>query len=161
VPRGAAITVVALVLAATIVTGGERTPANEAGPRSTQPDPVIEPADDLDMEALVRRRNEAGAQDLFARHSWIPPQAALAPREPAVPAPPPPPEPPVLPFKYLGRMVKPDATLIYLLRNQDMVVTQEGARLDGAYEIEQVSDTQIVFVYLPLNRKQTLAVTLP
>lgn len=154
IPKGAAAVVVALVLVAGIVTGRESPPA---------PVPVSmkvltpQPGDELDVSALSRQRSTRPATDLFVRHSWVPPAPPPQPAPaPAVVAPPPPPQAPSLPFKYLGRMVKPDTTLVYLLKGEELFVVEAGTTL-ADYRVESISDTEIAFVYVPLATKQILS----
>ena len=72
--------------------------------------------------------------------------------------PPEPPSAPPLPFRYLGRMVKGDQVLVYLLKNNDMFAVEAGTTLERDYRIESVSATEVAFVYLPLGAKQILSV---
>jgi hypothetical protein len=161
IPAGAAITVVALVLLASVVTGREGAAVADSPQAKRAPEAPAE-LDDVDVSSLVRQRNGEGATDLFARRSWTPiPAPPAAPEPPKAVPPPAPSEPPPLPFTYLGRMVKPDTTLVYLLKNQDMLVAEVGTTLEADYKIEAVSDSAVDFVYLPLGRKQTLAVSTP
>src|SRR5687768_8803069 len=135
VHSGAVVTVVVLVLVATIVTGRESEPTPEWRPAAVNRAPQVPPEpDDIDLRALLRQRGAGGGTDLFAQHSWTP-VAPVVPSPPPTPAaapqPPSPPEAPPLPFKYLGRMVKRDATLIYLLKNQELVVAEAGTTLEA------------------------------
>lgn len=156
IPKRAAIAVVALVLLATGVTGRESPSAPV--PVSLRQLPDSQPQD-VDIQLLLRKRNGRETTDLFASRSWVPP-APPAPPAPAPAAEPPsPPQAPPLPFKYLGRMVKPDATLVYLLKGEEMFVVEAGTTL-ADYRIDAISYSEISFVYLPLGTKQVLTVAL-
>jgi hypothetical protein len=114
------------------------------------------------MRMLLRRRNTHQPTDLFARHSWVPP-APPAPLEqgPVPAAAPAPPQVLPLPFKYLGRMVKPDTTLVYLLKGEELLVVEVGTILEANYRVESISDAEIGFVYMPLGTKQVLSAATP
>lgn len=153
IPAGAAITIAALVLVASVVTGREdgRAPAKELARAPTQP----VAAEDLDLERLKRLRNEDAPQDLFAPRTPPPPVqqvAAAAPSAPPVPSAPP------LPFKYLGRMVDGSKVLVFLERNQDSLSVAAGDTLDNLYQVESIAETAVHFVYLPLGTKQVLGI---
>lgn len=160
-PRAAAV-VVALVLLASVVTGGEERRSPEAAqppsPRSSEPQAALP---DLELEKLVRQRSGQNVQDLFESSSWTLPQALALPPPPTVAPPPPPPPPPTaavappLPFTYLGRMVKSERTLAYLLRGEEMLLVEAG-RTFGDYRVEGITDAAVHFLYLPLGEKQTL-----
>lgn len=159
-PRAAAV-VVALALLASIVTGREHASAPEPPPplrpATLEAQPV--PPQELQVDKLVRRRTEHGVQDLFASHSWSP-SAPLAAPVPAVePTPPPQPVIPVappLPFTYLGRMIRNERTLVYLLKGEDMLLVENGQTL-GEYRIESIGDSAMSFFYVPSGTRQALS----
>jgi hypothetical protein len=162
IPWRAAAVVLALALLASIVTGREQSPVAQA-PRPA-PVPTAEsqqaPQSDLALDKLVRLRTEHDVLDLFAIQSWAPAavQPAAAPLEPAPPEPPAPAIPiaPPLPFAYLGRMVKNDRTLVYLLKGEDMLLAEIGRTL-GDYRIDGIGESTMTFVYVPSGTRQTLA----
>lgn len=154
IPRRAAITVVALVLLASAVIGRESPPAPQPVSMRQSPEPQAQ-TQDVDVQRLLRQRNGREATDLFARHSWAPPAPPTPPAPPVAIDPPAPPQAPALPFKYLGRMVKPDATLVYLLKGEEMFVVEAGTTL-ADYRVDAISESEISFVYLPLGTKQAL-----
>jgi hypothetical protein len=91
---------------------------------------------------------------LFAMHSWH--------VIPVVPVPPPPPPPaptaPPFPYAFLGSYAPDGAPAVYFLSRQDRVIDAHvGDRLDGVYRFDGVENGQLVFVYLPLDVRQTLA----
>lgn len=155
-PRAAAV-VVTLALLASIVTGREQPPVPEAPQPAA--DRVAAPAQELALDKLVRRRAEHDVEDLFASHSWAPPAPAVLPAAPVEPAPPPQPAVPVappLPFTYLGRMVKSERTLVYVLKGEDMLLVEAGQTL-GEYRVEGISDSAVSFFYVPSGTRQTLS----
>ena len=139
VPAGAALTVVALVLVATVVTGRDKSaapPPAVVGPTvvsRTPParDGPLVSAEDLDLERLKRPKKESSPQALFENRSWN--VAAFAPAAPGLaaqrPTPPPAPGAPPLPFNYLGRMVDRGALVVFLGKGPDAVSARVGACL--------------------------------
>lgn len=79
-----------------------------------------------------------------------------------VPAPaplPPPPAAPPLPFTYFGRLAGPTgATSVFIASGSALLPVKPGDVIEGRYRVEQVSDEEIVFVYLPLGQRQILRV---
>jgi hypothetical protein len=144
--------VVALALVASVVVGRERPagPVVDAAPRAQQ----RIAAEDLDLSKLFRTEEEQEnrpAVDPFARRSFAPQQqAADAPASPAKRAAPP------LPFRYVGKAIEDGKLAVFLQRGEDSYSVQRGQKLDNEYRVDQVSETKVVFTYLPLKAKQTL-----
>jgi hypothetical protein len=106
--------------------------------------------------ALDRVVAPTHAAALFAPHSWYVP-----PPPPPPAAPPPPPEPTAPPFPYtlIGSFAPDGHPPVFFLSRGDRVTdARVGDRLDGIYQFESAAGGQLVFVYLPLNISQTLAV---
>jgi hypothetical protein len=97
------------------------------------------------------------ASALFAPHSWyVPPPPP--PRPPTVELPPPEPTAPAFPYTLLGKYVAGGDTPVFSLARGDRVIdARVGDRLDDVYQFESAADSELVFVYLPLNIRQTLA----
>lgn len=155
---------VAALLAAAAFAGAERTPSIEAVPAAEKAAPPVadtpSPAlGELKVTNFSRHRGDLEVEDLFS-----------------VPAPPPPPPPapapavvpkvelavapsaPPLPYSYLGRMTRRGHAVVYLLRNQEMVLAQAGETLDGTYLVENITLSAVQFVYLPLQARQQLTI---
>ncbi len=166
VPIGAALTVAALALVASVVAGRDeaRAPAIVAEPAAAPPPPVVREdrpvlTDDLDLDRLNRPKKETAPQDLFASRSWLPaPAAAAANIAAQKPAPPPAPSAPPLPFRYLGQMEDNDRLTVFLERGPEALSASVGDVLDGMYRIDRISESDVQFVYLPLGTKQVLSV---
>ncbi len=95
------------------------------------------------------------ASALFAQHSWL-----VLPLAPVPPPPPPPPAPtaPPLPYTFLGSFAPEGEPPVFFLARGDRVIdARVGDRLDGVYQLESAAGGQLVFVYLPLDVRQTLA----
>jgi hypothetical protein len=163
VPAGAAMTVAALVLVASVVTGREEGRAPDKIVEA-----IVEPAravafEDLDLERLKRPKKDGETQDLFANRSWSLQQARVvtAPAAAGKPVPPPAPTAPPLPFKYLGRMADGDKVVVFLERNQDTLSAAAGDKLQSDYQVESIAESAVHFVYLPLGTKQVLNIAAP
>ncbi|HEX9051766.1 MAG TPA: hypothetical protein VF841_14645, partial [Anaeromyxobacter sp.] len=95
------------------------------------------------------------ASALFAQHSWY-----VLPPAPLPPPPPPPPEPtaPPFPYTFLGSFApKGELPVFFLARGDRLIDARVGDRLDGVYQLESAAGGQLVFVYIPLDVRQTLA----
>jgi len=129
--------------------------AGAAAPRPVESGPGVRP------EAVAGRAGAPSAPvaDLFAAHSW---QAPPPPPPPAAPPPPPAaplaPSAPPLPFQYLGKLDDSQRLLVFLVRGERIFTVGEGDVIENAYKVKAITDTQMTFVYLPLNLDQTLAV---
>jgi hypothetical protein len=94
--------------------------------------------------------------DPFKVVSFIPPPPKVIPLPP-----PPPPKPtaPPFPYQYFGRMVDIDGKMAtYLTRADVLIPIRAQEILDSVYQIEVMSDTQIVINYLPLNEKAVITI---
>jgi len=150
------IPVLALVLVASVVTGREKPSVVETPPAARlAPAPVSDA--DLDLERMRRERAEekvVAAADPFARRSFAPAQEA----QHAQPAAPQPPQAPQLPFTYLGKVIEDGKLSVFLARGEDSYSVRPGKRLklDEQYRVDKVTESAVVFTYLPMNQKQTL-----
>jgi hypothetical protein len=168
IPRRAAAVAMALALIASIVSGVE-SPSPEkavAAPREAAPASASLSASqsipDLDLDRLDRPRDGGKVADLFASKAIappVPPAAVLAPPEPV--APPPLPAAPPLPFRYFGRWIEGERTVVFLWNNNEGYSAAVGDTLDGKYKVESMSDKAVEFVYLPLGSRQTLTIAEP
>jgi hypothetical protein len=111
-----------------------------------------------EVELQIRpRQSDQDLGNVFASHSWAPaPEPSKKISE--EPAPPPPPEAPPLPFRFLGRLVEDGKTAYFLQFNDRNLVMHIGDTVDKTYVLEGSNGGTLTFAYLPLNKKQTLAV---
>ena len=144
------LSIAALALIASVVAGRER-PAGPAVEPAKQADTRIRAsADDLDLAPLFRLGGEEKpVTDPFARRSFGPQQAAEA-RSPERPAAPP------LPFRYVGKMIEDGKLAVFLSRGEDSYSIHAGQKIAGEYRVDKVTETKVVFTYLPLKTKQIL-----
>jgi hypothetical protein len=90
---------------------------------------------------------------LFGSHSWQPPPtpAAKAP-------PPPPPMAPPVPYTSVGRVVQDGRVLLYVAKGDAIFPVTVGETLEGTYKVAAITDSEIRFIYLPLNQAQSIPV---
>jgi hypothetical protein len=104
----------------------------------------------------------ASATALFAPHSWYVPPPPRPVAKPPPPPPPPEPTAPPFPYKFLGSLSPESGPPVFFLSQGDRVIDAHvGDRLAGVYQFESAAGGQLVFVYLPLNVRQTLASNVP
>jgi hypothetical protein len=137
---------------ASVVAGREQPsyqPVRKSAPRVDTRAPAVP---DIDIAKLEARVDEGAKTDAFAPRNFSPivPAAEAQAQAPAKPTAPP------LPFKYLGRMVDGEKLEIFLEQGQEFIAVEPGQRV-GDYRVDKVTEEQIVFTYLPLKTKQTLA----
>ena len=166
VPRRAAVVVVALALIASVVAGREEPSADPqrepaSAPATGEPTPQAS-LPDLDLDKLIRASRTNKITDLFASKAFMPapPPAAVA-ITPAPPPPPPAPAAPALPFRYFGKWVDGEKTIVFLWQNNEGRSVSAGDTVDGTYQIESITESSVNFIYLPLGSKQTLPITNP
>lgn len=149
---------VALVGALASVVAGRERPTLElapAAPASAGATPAQAGAPfGLDLGKLALRSEHGDEQkaappvDPFAPRSFSPmvaPQAG-APAKPVAPP---------LPFRYLGKMIEDGKLAVFLARGDESLSVKAGQTI-GEYRVEKVTDSEVVFTYLPLKTKQSL-----
>jgi len=118
-----------------------------AAPRASEPRPAA--------DRVVAPTHAAA---LFAQHSWHVAPPPPPPPPPAAPPPPPEPTAPPFPYTFLGSFAPEGDSPVFFLAHRDRVIDAHvGDRLDGVYQFESVAGGELVFVYLPLNIRQSLA----
>lgn len=106
--------------------------------------------------AAVHERLARMQANLFPIQTWVPPPP---PPKPYVPPPPPPPKPPPLPFKYLGRWVDGGQLTLFLVQGEQPIPIQPGQVLPGSWRVDEITETRVVFTYLPLDMQSILGIT--
>jgi hypothetical protein len=66
-----------------------------------------------------------------------------------------------LPFRYFGKWVDGEKTVVFLWQNNEGRSVSAGDTVDGTYQIESITEASVNFIYLPLGSKQTLPITNP
>ncbi|SAK75340.1 hypothetical protein AWB75_04238 [Caballeronia catudaia] len=108
------------------------------------------------------------AVDIFPSQNWQPPPPPPPPAPLTPPKPPPPPEPPPLPFAVRSLWLDQDGVFYVLLSGTGREFTlcancqkknflKKGDVILNAYRIEDINRKEVRFIYLPLKRRQTLA----
>ena len=141
---------VALVGALASVVAGRARPTLDLvpSPRAAAPAGAVA---GLDLDRLALRAehpDEKKGVDPFAPRSFSSPQAGQ-PAKPEKPVAPP------LPFRYLGKMLEDGKLNVFLARGDESLSVRAGQKI-GEYRIDKVTESEIVFTYLPLKTKQSL-----
>lgn len=139
----------ALALAASVVVGRERPSLEAETPRL---EPRLAAHDGLDLDKLEGRAAEAPQNDPFARRSFADP--VRAPQRARAQVAEKPTAPP-LPFRYLGKMIDEGKLAVFLARGDESLSVEPGQTV-GEYRIDQITENEIRFTYLPLKTKQSL-----
>ena len=168
IPRRAALVVVALALIASVVAGREDLPSDPQAAPEPAPASAVNGATpqanlpDLDLDKLNRSVRSNRIADLFASKAAVPPPPPVVVAiTPPPPPPPAPPSAPPLPFRYFGKWIDGDRTVVFLWNASEGHSVAAGDTVEGTYRIEAISDSSIDFVYLPLGSKQTLPISKP
>ena len=113
-------------------------------------------AEELDLGRLAARSGNAAADakadpsiDPFAARSFSAPVSAQPGARNEKPVAPP------LPFRYLGKMLEDGKLAVFVARGDESLVIAAGQRI-GEYRVDKVTDSEVVFTYLPLKQKQSL-----
>jgi hypothetical protein len=150
IPKRAALVVVALAAAASVVTGREKPAIERVETQAARAEPVRAAALDIDLGKLRSRgEGEAVQNDPFASRSFAPPQPA-ADAAPAAPAAPP------LPFRYFGRLTENGRTEVFVMRGDELISIAPGRKIDGEYRVERIGERAIAFTYLPMKLRQSM-----
>jgi hypothetical protein len=122
------------------------------------------PSEVLHLRFAARTLPPQPANGLFEARSWEPPPPPpLRPRliapEPELEDPPPPaPVAPPLPFTFLGAFkAEGGKRVLYLVEGDRVHAVSEGEMVNELYQVEAVGENEMVFVYLPLKARQSLA----
>lgn len=113
---------------------------------------------------IAPRIEEEELGNVFAKQSWAPQatgkqlaQAAAAAVQPdtrkSLPA-----GAPALPFQFMGRYSDDSKTAYFLQMDGQNLLARPGERVTDQYLLEAVDGDHMIFIYLPLNQKQILAV---
>jgi hypothetical protein len=111
-------------------------------------DTRLQVREDIDLAKLEARVDEGAKIDAFAPKNFspvVPPQAGATAKR----------EAPPLPFRYIGKMVDGGKLAVFLANGAESYTVTEGERV-GDYRVDQISDAEIRFTYLPMKAKQTL-----
>jgi cohesin domain-containing protein len=113
---------------------------------------------DIRAELPARAPLQRASRNPFSSQNWTP---APAPRVAPAPAPAAAPVAPPLPYRYVGELVLPTGTQVFLARGDDTFRVSEGETLDGEYRVESLKAGELVFVHLASGQHQTLRLNVP
>ena len=126
--------------------------ATESEPATVRRAPAAAPAASvpiLRLDRLQARLQSTGAApevvSPFETRSWQPPPAAVKP------APTPPPVAPPFPYPYLGGLTDDGVRTGFFTKGERVLPLRAGDSVDGAWRVEQMTETQMTLTYLPLN----------
>lgn len=108
---------------------------------------------DAVIARLPERAAAEVARDLFAVQSMLPPPPPGSDKPP----PPPPPVAPPLPFRYQGRMIEGQDTVVFLTQGDRVLVARKGDLIANQYRVEAITPSAITFMFEPLKQQQTLS----
>jgi len=143
---------VAIVGALASVVAGRERPTLDLSPPPARESASVVSANGLDLDKLALRAehgDEKKGVDPFAPRSFSPVEGPGRPGGPHKPVAPP------LPFKYLGKMIEDGKLNVFLARGEESLSVRAGQKI-GEYRVDAVTDSEIVFTYLPLKTKQSL-----
>lgn len=124
-------------------------------PRAGTTAPKITP---VDPAALVRPEVEEIKDNIFAIPPPPPPPTPPPKRVEGPPPPPPAPTAPPLPFRFIGRLIDNGSTTIFIAQNDRSFAVRQGDTVADVYKVEQLTPSEIVFIYLPLAERQVLQI---
>ncbi len=142
-------------------------PVQSARPSSGNAMTQEQRAEYIHVDQLGQRKFSAQAGDLFGSTAWTPKrpqvsqeqQAIIAQRQAArVAAPPPAPTAPPLQFTYIGKAIEGNRTWVFLSQDGENYVTRVGQKVDDQYRLDTINEEEVLFTYLPLDTRQTLAI---
>jgi hypothetical protein len=118
----------------------------------------------VQLERLDARTLGKSTRDPFAIPARKVPRAQPklpAPVIVANSAPPPRPRAPSMPFKYMGKLIDGDETMVFLIHRDRNLVVREGDTIESVYRLDRITDNELILTYLPMNQRQTLNIRKP
>jgi hypothetical protein len=85
-----------------------------------------------------------------------PPAPAPSPAREAAPKVEPVPPPP-LPFVFLGRVDINEASSAFLVEGNNVMLVRPGDTLSNSYVVDRITQSEIVFIHTPTQKRQSLA----
>ncbi|MEO8630830.1 MAG: hypothetical protein ABI612_22445 [Betaproteobacteria bacterium] len=162
------LTVAAVRWATGLSDGNDAAPGTGANLRSREPRSVqssqSQNAAGLDLQRLQRGRDLDPDADPFGARNFRPPPPKPKPLTPEQVAaqsyvpPPPPPQAPPLPFSYMGKLAEDQSTTVFLISGDRNLVVKLGDVIDNTYRLDEVTESNVVLTYLPINQRQSLPI---
>lgn len=123
--------------------------------RNIQSKNDLSSTEDLDITQLQRNKNNVALTNLFSVLIPPPPPLPIV-MSPQVELAPPQPVAPPLPFRFLGRLIDHDRTVVFVAHDSLNFSLHLGDTVENLYRVEAMDENQMTFVYLPLDERQTL-----
>jgi len=126
--------------------------AEQTGKKNREPR-RMENAGDLDLSQLRRVTTAGETEDIFEGKSWYVPPPLPSAAESLHPAPT---TAPPLPFTYLGSYEDRERPVIFLVRDDRVLVVNVGDVIERTYRVDGIVGTALNLTYLPLKIRQSL-----
>jgi hypothetical protein len=149
IPKRAAAIALVLIAIAGVVAGREK-PAIEVVESKPARIQEAAPAPDIDLAKLKRAQANAPQNDPFAPRSFEPAVRHAVAGAPAAPS------APALPFTYFGKLIENGKTEVFVMRGDELISIAAGQKIDGEYRVDAITESSIVFTYLPLKTKLSI-----
>jgi hypothetical protein len=150
IPKRPAAIALVLIAIAGVVAGREKPAIDPVEARLPQIEKAAA-APDIDLARLRRTEANAPQNDPFAPRSFEPAvQHAGAGARAA------PPIAPALPFTYFGKLIENGKTEVFVMRGDELISIAAGQKIDGEYRVDAITESSIVFTYLPLKAKLSI-----
>jgi hypothetical protein len=153
IPKRPAAIALVLIAIAGAVAGREKPAIDRVEARPAQIEKAAA-APDIDLARLRRSEANAPQNDPFAPRSFEPAvqhavhhAVADAPAAPSAPA---------LPFTYFGKLIENGKTEVFVMRGDELISIAVGQKIDGEYRVDAITESSIVFTYLPLKAKLSI-----
>ena len=112
---------------------------------------------DARQRALDAASNRKSAKDGKGAKTSPFETVSFAAPPPPPPAPPKPTAPP-FPYTYMGAMADAGVRTVFFNQGDRALAVKQGDTVDGRYRVDQMTDRQMRFTYLPLNQSMTVAI---
>jgi hypothetical protein len=153
IPKRPAAIALVLIAIAGVVAGREK-PAIEVVESKPARIQAADAAPDIDLAKLTRSQANAPQNDPFAPRSFEP--AVQHAVRHAVEGAPAAPSAPDLPFTYFGKLIENGKTEVFVMRGDELISIAVGQKIDGEYRVDAITESSIVFTYLPLKAKLSI-----
>jgi hypothetical protein len=150
IPKRPAAIALVLIAIAGVVAGREK-PAIEVVESKPARIQAADAAPDIDLAKLNRSQANAPQNDPFAPRSF-----ERAVQHAGAGAPAAPPSAPALPFTYFGKLIENGKTEVFVMRGDELISIAVGQKIDGEYRVDAITESRIVFTYLPLKAKLSI-----
>jgi hypothetical protein len=150
IPKRPAAIALVLIAIAGVVAAREKPAIDRLEARPPQIEKAAA-APDIDLARLRRSEANAPQNDPFAPRSF-----ERAVQHAGAGAPAAPPSAPALPFTYFGKLIENGKTEVFVMRGDELISIAAGQKIDGEYRVDAITESSIVFTYLPLKARLSI-----